>query len=519
MALRITLGELFHRCATDFAERPCVTLAESGETLSYAAFETLINRLGHGLLARFPTRGSRGATPYVGIMLENSFAYLAMSYALKKIDRIEVSINRAFRGPALARMINLTECEILLTSAAHFHALEGVLGELTHLRYLILTDGLEEAARRFPTLERIPFEDLLAEDASHITAKASDRDPAVILFTSGTTGVSKGCLLSHRYAVRTAENMIAPFRITEADIAYTPYPLSHIGPAFYDILPTLMTGGRVILRDGFSLSAFWPDMVRYSVTWFMCLGSVQQLLYAAPPCPEERMHRVTRCWSTPAPVPKADFDARFGLHLIPGGGYGSTDAGWVVVPQWDHPGGIVLPHYQVAIVDDNDDILPPGQDGEMVIRPLEPGVMADGYFGMPEETLRSRRNLWFHTGDIGRLDEEGRFYFRHRKAERIRVRGEMVSGFEVEEGALSHPSIEDAAAIGIPAPLGEEDIRLFVTLKPGSALTAEEIRAHCRDRMAKFMVPAHVTILKDMPRTPTGKPEKGKLAEIPLEEA
>ena len=334
------------------------------------------------------------------------------------------------------------------------------------------------------------------------------------MFTSGMTGVSKGCLLSHRYAVHTAENMIGPFRITAYDVAYTPYPLSHIGPAFYDILPTLMTGGRVVLRDGFSLSNFWPELVRFGVTRFMCLGSVQQLLYAAPPCPEERLHKVTRCWSAPAPVPKADFDRRFGLHLIPGGGYGSTDAGWVVVPQWDHPGGIVLPHYEVAIVDENDDLLPPGEDGEIVIRPREPGVMADGYFGMPQKTLETRRNLWFHTDDIGSLDVDGLFYFRCHMAERIRVRGEMVSGFEVEEGALSHQGIEDAAAIGVPAALGEEDIRLFVTLKPGVGLTEEDIRAHCRSVIAKFMVPAIVTILEEMPRTVTGKPEKGKLAAL-----
>ena len=111
--------------------------------------------------------------------------------------------------------------------------------------------------------------------------------------------------------------MIGPFHITADDVAYTPYPLSHIGPACYDIVPTLMTDGRVVRRDGFSLSNFWPELVRFGVTWFMCLGSVQQLLYAAPSCPEERLHKVTRCWSKPAPVPKADFDRRFGLHLIP----------------------------------------------------------------------------------------------------------------------------------------------------------------------------------------------------------
>ena len=381
---------------------------------------------------------------------------------------------------------------------------------------LIVIDDVAAARSAFPQWQIIALEDVIADEDSHITATARDTDVATILFTSGTTGVSKGCLLSHRYAVRTAENMRYPFRLTADDINYTPYPLSHIGPAYYDVLASWLVGGTVVLRDHFSLSNFWPDLVRYDVTWFMCLGSVQQLLWSAPPCVAEKQHKVTRCWSTPAPVPKADFDARFGLHLIPGGGYGSTDAGWVVVPQWDHPGGIVLPHFDVAIVDEHDEILPPGQAGEMVIRPLEPGVMADGYFGMPEKTLETRRNLWFHTGDIAKMDEDGLFYFICRMAERIRVKGEMVSGFEVEEGALAHAGIEDAAAIGVPSPFGEEDIHLFVTLKPGALLDTDTIRAHCRAQMAKFMVPAHVTILDAMPRTPTGKPEKGKLATYPV---
>ena len=112
---------------------------------------------------------------------------------------------------------------------------------------------------------------------------------------------------------------------------------------------------------------------------------------------------VTRCWSTPAPIPKDAFEQRFGLHLIPGGGYGSTDAGWVVVPQWDHPGGKILPHFDVKIMDENDDFLPAGEIGEIVIRPKEAGVMSDGYFGRPDKTNEARRNLWFHTGDLGGL--------------------------------------------------------------------------------------------------------------------
>ncbi|MEM1289796.1 MAG: hypothetical protein AAGH60_15720 [Pseudomonadota bacterium] len=202
------------------------------------------------------------------------------------------------------------------------------------------------------------------------------------------------------------------------------------------------------------------------------------------------------------------------MHLIPGGGYGSTDAGWVAVPQWDHPGGHVLPHFEVAILDDDANKVPPGTPGHVVVRPNEPGVMADGYFGMPERTLASRRNLWFHTGDIGCMNEDGLFYFMHRVSERIRVKGEMVSAYEVEEALVTHPAIQDCAVIGIPADMGEDDIKAYVTVKAGMSVREDALREHCLSRLAKFMIPKHITVLDEMPRTPTGKPEKGKLAEM-----
>ena len=138
--------------------------------------------------------------------------------------------------------------------------------------------------------------------------------------------------------------------------------------------------------------------------------------------------------------------------------------------------------------------------------------MSAGYFNMPEQTIESWRNLWFHTGDIARIDRQGYFYFVCRKNERIRVKGEMVSGFEVEEGVLKHQSVEDCAVIGVPDKTGEESIKLFVTVKPGMTLNADSLREHCGEHMAKFMIPQDIVFLDDMPRTSTGKPEKGKLA-------
>ena len=168
-------------------------------------------------------------------MLENSIDYLALTYALKKIDCIEVSINRAFRGAALSRMINLTGCDTLFTSPSHIEALAAVADDLLHLKRLVIRGGTMSASQTFPNLEIIGFSDIVSDNTTHIRSTAKDTDTAAIMFTSGTTGVSKGCMLSHRFAVRTAENLIDPFRLTADDINYTPYPLSHIGPAYYDI--------------------------------------------------------------------------------------------------------------------------------------------------------------------------------------------------------------------------------------------------------------------------------------------
>ena len=509
MALRITLGNLLHESAEKYGKKPFLTVIETGITLTYCEFEALTNRVANGLLDRYS-----GALSYVDIFLENSAEYLAISYALKKVNAVEVSINPAMREAPLARMIDQTKTKLLFTSDLQLEALDQIRDSIPNVQTLIMLKGVDKARYLFPDLEVVSFEEILSNCEEHVVSPAKDTDIATILFTSGTTGVSKGCLLSHRYAVRTAENMIEPYRVSEGDCVYSFYPLSHIGPAYYDILPTIMTGGRVVMRQRFSVSNFWPEVKKYGVTWFMMLGSVQQLLWAHPSCPEEREHKVTRCWGTPAPVPKKDFDARFNLHLIPGGGYGSTDAGWVVVPQWSHPGGIVLPHFEVEIHDDNDDPLPAGQAGEMVVRPLEPGVMCSGYFGMPERTLESWRNLWFHTGDIGRMDEQGLFYFMHRVSERIRVKGEMVSAYEVEEGVLTHPGVQDCAAIGVPGEMGEEDIKLFVVKKPEVEVTEEDLIQHCSGCMARFMVPSCIVFLEEMPRTSSGKAEKGRLSKL-----
>ena len=504
---KVNLGKLLQNSAEQYGSKAFITQAETGECLTYDEFNQLTNQIAHGLVDL-----GVGSKQYVAIMLPSCIQFLASSYALKKIGAVEVAINNNTRGPSLARMINLTKCRILITSGKYLQQLCAAMEGLDHLEQIIMMDDYRPAKELFPSLEVLPWQSILGESDSNFSCEFSDEEIAVILFTSGTTGVSKGCDIPHRSSVRAAESMIEAFNLTEQDCVYTPYPLYHVGATQYDILSAMMVGAQVILRQGFSLSSFWSDVCRYKATWFMSLGSVQQLLWTAEPCKEETKHNLRFIWGTPLPVDHDDFEARFKLKLARGTGYGSTEAGGVALPLFDKTGaGKVLDRYKVAVVDEDDNELPVGESGELVIRPLEPAIMASKYIGMPEETAKAWRNSWFHTGDLARLDEEGDLFWLSRMSERIRVKGEMVSAYEIEEGIFTHPAVTDCAVIGIPDGSGEEQVKAFVTLKQNRTLTLEELRSFCGPIMSQFMVPEAFEVLKEMPRTDTGKPSKAQL--------
>ena len=507
--LRMSLGVLLRACAAAYGDRPFLTRAEDGETITYRQLNTLADRIAHGLAQAGIARGD-----YVGILLNNSIAYVACSYALKKLGAVEVAINTAMRGVALARMINLTHCQTIITAEAFITLLAGLDDELPYLNQLIMVDGVAAAKEKFADKRILAYDDIISDNETDATCETvRDDETAVILFTSGTTGVSKGCAIPHRCSVRAAESMIEAFALTEGDCVYSPYPLFHVGAAQYDVLPAMMVGGRAVIRDGFSLSHFWREVAHYRATWFMSLGSVQALLWAAEPVPEETQHCLRLFWGTPLPIDHVDFAQRFRVPVVHGGGYGSTDAGAVAMPMWDkHGGGRVLPRYQVAIVDEQDDPLPTGQTGELVVRPREPAIMASEYIGMPEQTLRAWRNLWFHTGDLAFLDADGDLHWVARCSERIRTRGEMVSAYEIEEVLLSHPHIADVAVVGVAdETLGEERIKAFVVLRANKSLTLVALQDFCRPRMSRYMLPTALSVLTTMPRTPTGKPAKAHL--------
>jgi crotonobetaine/carnitine-CoA ligase len=210
------------------------------------------------------------------------------------------------------------------------------------------------------------------------------------------------------------------------------------------------------------------------------------------------------------------FEERFGVHLVES--YGSTDVGVPIFYRADEPRragacGRPIPQYDVRLLDPDDHEVPVGDVGEIAVRPNEPHLITDGYLGMPEETVRATRNLWFHTGDLARRDADGYIYFVGRSKDAIRRRGENISAFEVEEGVEAHPDVLEAAAYGVPSELTEEDVMVAVVPRPGRTIDPAALVAFCAGRMARHMVPRYVEVMDALPKTPTEKIEKYRLRE------
>ena len=509
---RINQGLLLEQQARKFAKNPVVIEAVSGRVWTYNAFNKATNRLAHGLRAQGCAQGS-----YIAIMMHASAVCLQLAFAIKKIAAIEVAINTNFRGPALARMIALSRCRMLVSEREFLPYLAEIEHMIPDLEMILVADrGVADCGGEGTDFTRIAVHDMgiiVARETKNLNPDVADSQICEIMFTSGTTGVSKGCPITHRGAIRAAESMLEAFSLNCDDRVYSPYPMFHVGSRHYDILATMLVGASAIVRPGFSVRHFWEDVANYGATWAMALGSVQQLLWSAPPHPKERAHNLRMLWGTPLPVDAQAFMQRFGTRVIVGGGYGSTDAGAVACPMADkRSAGRVRDCYEVAIVDDKDDPVSVGEVGELVVRPREAAIMPPGYFAMPEETVRAWRNLWFHTGDMARLDAEGDLVFVARMSERLRVRGEMVSAFEVEEVLGACPAVEDCAVIGIDDGYGEEEILAVVVLRDGHGLSLEDLRAYCIPRMSKYMVPQHLLCVDRLPYTPTGKVARSQLA-------
>lgn len=493
-ALGPTIDELLAQRARSHANHVFLRFA-SGD-LTFAEVDEQASRLAAGLAS---IGVESGAT--VPVLMANSPEFVISVMALSRLGAVACLINTAFRGPALAHAIGATNARIVLLDKT-------TVGNLDEIER-----GLPAAPLRIVVGGR--WDDLASAAPIAIPPTHSATGPAMVLFTSGTTGTSKGCVLSHRYVVRQAELMAQHLGFLETDVFYCPFPLFHIDATVLTVGPALVLGATAAIGERFSVSGFWPEVRRFEATVFDFMGATLTMLHRSGAAPDDADNSVRLAWGVPVPDEIAnEFERRFGLQLVEL--YGSTDAGipmYHPIDQPRRPGscGIVIDAYEAQLHDDDGFEVAIGEVGELVVRPNEPSIMADGYLGLPEATLSARRNLWFHTGDRLRRDADGFHYFIGRRADNIRRRGENISAFEVEEVVKLHPDVLDAAAFGVPSDLTEDDLMAAVVVRPGSTIAPEALVEFCTSRSGRHMVPRFFDFVDDLPRTPTEKIRKDVL--------
>ena len=405
---------------------------------------------------------------------------------------VYVPLNRAHRGEILAGMVRRSRAQALVTDLAGLADLpEAPAG-------VVLTEWDEVRALR-----------PLAAAASR------PGDLAELMFTSGTTGRSKAVELSHNQLCRGAGWIAWSLELTAEDVFHTWLPLFHIAGQADAVLPTVIGGGTVALYPTFSRSRFWDQVTESGATVAIGFPHMYQLL-AALPAREDDAGNPLRAGIT-ATMPTefvAGFESRFGVELHDV--YGMTEAEPVLLPEpgtKPPPGscGRPSPDLEVAVLDVAGAPAVAGEVGEIGFRGRIPDVITNGYEGDREATAATMREGWFRSGDLGRVDADGFFYFVDRIRHSIRRRGENISSGELEAVLAGNPEVAEACAVGVPSPLGEEDVKLVVVPVDGSDLDPAQLRAWCEGRVAAFMVPRYIEVRADLPRAETGKVMKEEL--------
>lgn len=497
--------QVLARAADRFGDRPYLRFED--DTWSFAEAHRITNALGNGLLAL-------GVAPrdHVAFLLDNCPEIAWYYSALGKIGAVSVPLNTAAKGELLARYLRQSKATCLIVAAALLDRALPVLANCPDLRRVVLVGDSDLA---IPAHLSVVAHTVLAAAPDNVPpVTVSFRDLAYLSFTSGTSGPSKANLATHAHSFAMAAALGRAFEYEPGDVLYTCLPLYH-GNAMRSLFVALQTGCTVALARRFSASRFWAEVAHYGATQFNLLGAMANILWLQPPSPEERGGTRRKCMIVPMPAFAPAFAARFDLAMY--STYALTDFGYMTFLTPDDPvgkwgsAGRVQPDFEVALLDDDDFPVDAGAVGEICVRPRRPWVQAQGYFDMPEATVAAWRNLWFHTGDRGRFDDDGYLYFVDRKKDSIRRRGENISAHEVEQIILRHDAVAEVAAFPVDSELSEDEVMVSVVRRDGATLDEAALVRWCAGEMAAFMVPRYVEFVDALPRTQTEKVEKYKL--------
>jgi len=502
------LGRTLRRQAEVVPDAPFVLAGD--DVWSYGRANELVNAYAAGFAARGVGHGDT-----VAFLMDSCPEYVWMSLALNKLGAIWVPNNVDYKGVWLE--------EAFQDSGAR----------------LLVADG--ERLDRVAPLRDLPFEQVLSRGAPSadlavptepLTVLAAEPGPepddsllhygetAAILWTSGTTGRSKGVMQSHNVWLKAALNGAMTVGLRDDDVIYSCLPMYQSAAWVANVFRALAAGIPCAIDSRFSPKEFWNRCRHYGATMSFTLGAMHIFLWQAPEREDDADNPLRSASMIPMPADLEEpFKKRFGLEEIHQG-YGQSEVMTILARTpgraWK-PNSLGEPQegLEAAVLDDEDRPVADGEVGELCARPIEPYSIFNGYFGNPEATLRAFRNLWYHTGDLVRRDAEGDWYFVDRKADFIRYKGRNISSFAVEAAVGAHPDVLEVAAHGVTSAEldSEAELKVAVVRSPDAELTAEQLARFVNDNAPYFFVPRYIEFVDELPHTPTGRVQKFKLRE------
>jgi acyl-coenzyme A synthetase/AMP-(fatty) acid ligase len=470
--------------------------------LTYGRLQENVNRVANAFSEMGVKEGDR-----IALYLRNGPEFLYCWFGLNKIGAAMVPVNTAFRREETTFVVNDSGSRGIVAEADVMENLIlPILSDCPNVQWCVSTGSESQKGVK-------PFAELLEGEARLETRRFPDDALAAILYTSGTTGNPKGVMCPHSYYEAFSRTNAEIMQVEPEDRWMTLLPLFHMNAQCTTTVGSLAAGASTIYLDGFDPAQFWPNAVRYQATLFNYLGSILPILYRLPPAPEEKEHSIRLfigAQADPQMIP--EYERRWGVRILEL--YGMTEIGGAVNPM-DAPRlgscGKAMPGHEIKIRDDQGKELPAGEVGEITMRGES---MTLGYWQNPEATNAAYKDGWLYSGDLGYLDADGYLYFVDRKKDVIRRSGENISSAELEKVVMSHPGVLDAAAIPVPDPIRDEEVKIYVVLRQGEtreSVPPEEIIEWCRERLAKFKVPRYIEYRDDLPRTATQKVQKGVL--------
>ena len=486
--------------------------------LTFAETEKLANSLAAGLAELGVEKGDR-----VSFYLNSGIETVVIALATSKLGAIWVPVNTDYKGAWLADTIARSRSKVLITEADLQDRILEVQDSLHGEKLVVAGSSDELKLKDAVTLDFLFEHAPLAPNYDGMEFG----DTCAILWTSGTTGKSKGVLQSHNSWLRPiADAASICFDSQEGDVIYNVLPLFNSGAWITSVFRALYEGIPVVLEKRFSVTTFWDRVKHFGATQTFTLGAMHMFLWGAPASEDDKDNPLRVAQMIPMPEQlKQPFSDRFGIDLLPMG-YGQSECMVICTPANNMDTvpfsslGLPLDDMEIALLDDDNNPVPQGAIGEMCLKPLQPNVIFNGYFDDPEANEKAFTGDYYHTGDLGRQDENGVYWFVDRKSDALRYAGRNISSMQVEMVLRKHPDVKDVAAFGIPSKdvPGESELKLDLVLAPEAKITYEEMAKYINDNAPYYFVPQYMEFVETLPYTPTNKVQKFKLREKGLTE-